>query len=153
MIFLVLVDFFGSEEPSEINLQVKFRVSFSFILLQKKVLSCRFSGGHAKNLPLCIINVQVKIPSSSPYTIVSYYNIMLLAISLFFYNENSHKKLRFINASFTRKPSINHDWWKLVLKRNFKATTFNKWTFRFFIEKLGIIEFSSGKRTILPVTR
>ena len=35
------------------NVGVQFRVSFSFILKKKKVLFCRFSGGHTKNLPCC----------------------------------------------------------------------------------------------------
>ena len=40
---------FGSEERSDINVWDQFRVSFSFTILQEKVLFCRFSGGHAKN--------------------------------------------------------------------------------------------------------
>ena len=44
-----LILFCGSELPSKINVWVQFRVSFSFTLLQKKVLFCRFSGG---NLPI-----------------------------------------------------------------------------------------------------
>ena len=49
--FLGWFFFCGSEQPSEINVWVQFRVSFSFTLLQKKVLFCRFSRGHAKSLP------------------------------------------------------------------------------------------------------
>ena len=42
----------------------------------------------------------------------------------------SQKKLSFLNASFTTKPSTNHDWWKLILK-HFDIFDI-LWTFRVF---------------------
>ena len=54
-----LILFCGSQQPKEINVRVQFRISFSFIILHKKVLFCRFSGGHAKNLFFC--NLKKKI--------------------------------------------------------------------------------------------
>ena len=51
-----LIRFCGSQEPSEINVWVQLRVRFSFILLQKNVLMCRFSWGDAKNLATCLLS-------------------------------------------------------------------------------------------------
>ena len=75
----------------------------------------------------------------STHTIVSYNNIMLLVV---FVMKVFTKKLCFINASFTTKPStimIDESWYRSEISR---ATIFTKWAFQVFhwkVEKYWVL--------------
>ena len=71
---------------------------------------------------------------------------MLLAILLFLF-WNFSQKLSLINASFTKKPSTNHDRWKLIRNQNFKGYNFYQFNFwGFALESWEILSFVPAKK-------
>ena len=72
-------------------------------------------------------NPKMFLESYSALRLAQLFFIIILCcwLSRCFCNQNLHTKKSFITASFTRKPSTNHDWWKLIRKQKFKGYNFS----------------------------